>query len=409
VTRPTVLGLLVVVCALAAPALGDDIAKKQEVDSKIANLQGQLDSTRQNESALRDRIAGLSDRIGSLETQVGDVSEHLAALQQDLALRRRRLADLTQLYHLQTRRLNTLKAQYRRAVHRLNRRLVAIYESGVPSTLDFVLGSSSIDDVLEKVDFVTLIGQEDEQIAAAVDRAKLRMRLERIQTRKLRVEVRGQERSLAARAAEARQARDALLGARDELAQSRAQQESDLSHLSAEDAALADEISQEQAASEQLAAAIRAAQQAREAAAKAAAQAASAAGSEAPAPTTPSSAGLIWPVSGPVTSPFGPRWGSFHEGIDIGVPTGTPIHAAAAGTVIYCGWETGYGNLVVIDNGGNLSTGYAHQSSIAVTCGQQVAQGQVIGYVGCTGHCLGPHLHFEVRIDGNPVDPLGYL
>ena len=98
-----------------------------------------------------------------------------------------------------------------------------------------------------------------------------------------------------------------------------------------------------------------------------------------------------------------------HQGIDIGVPTGTPIHAAAAGTVIYCGWESGYGNLVVIDHGGNLATAYGHQSSIAVACGQQVAQGDVIGYVGCTGHCTGPHLHFEVRINGAPVDPLGYL
>ncbi|HEY1510296.1 MAG TPA: M23 family metallopeptidase, partial [Solirubrobacteraceae bacterium] len=124
---------------------------------------------------------------------------------------------------------------------------------------------------------------------------------------------------------------------------------------------------------------------------------------------TPSNAGLIWPVQGPVTSPFGWRWGRMHEGIDIGVGYGTPIHAAAGGTVIYCGWEEGYGNFVVIDHGGNLATAYGHQSSIAVACGQQVNQGQVIGYVGCTGHCFGPHLHFEVRVNGNPVDPLGYL
>jgi murein DD-endopeptidase MepM/ murein hydrolase activator NlpD len=118
---------------------------------------------------------------------------------------------------------------------------------------------------------------------------------------------------------------------------------------------------------------------------------------------------LIWPVNGPITSPFGPRWGSFHPGIDIGVPSGTPIHAAAAGTVIYCGWEQGYGNFVVLDNGGNLATAYAHQSSIAVACGQHVDQGAIIGFTGCTGMCYGPHLHFEVRINGSPVDPMGYL
>jgi murein DD-endopeptidase MepM/ murein hydrolase activator NlpD len=103
------------------------------------------------------------------------------------------------------------------------------------------------------------------------------------------------------------------------------------------------------------------------------------------------------------------RWGSLHPGIDIGVPTGTPIKAAAAGKVIYCGWMSGYGNLVMIDHGGGIATLYGHQSRIASSCGEDVAQGQIIGYTGCTGFCTGPHLHFEVRVNGTPVDPLGYL
>jgi murein DD-endopeptidase MepM/ murein hydrolase activator NlpD len=98
-----------------------------------------------------------------------------------------------------------------------------------------------------------------------------------------------------------------------------------------------------------------------------------------------------------------------HEGIDIAVGTGTPIAAAAAGTVAYAGWESGYGNFVLIDHGNGLATAYGHQSRIAVSTGQSVSQGEVIGYVGCTGHCFGPHLHFEVRINGSAVDPLGYL
>jgi len=103
------------------------------------------------------------------------------------------------------------------------------------------------------------------------------------------------------------------------------------------------------------------------------------------------------------------RWGRMHDGIDIAASSGTPIHAAASGTVIYAGWMEGYGNLVVIDHGNGLSTAYGHQSSIAVGNGQAVAQGQTIGYVGTTGHSTGPHLHFEVRVNGAPVDPLGYL
>ncbi len=122
-----------------------------------------------------------------------------------------------------------------------------------------------------------------------------------------------------------------------------------------------------------------------------------------------------WPVSGAVTSPFGyrthPIFGTrrLHTGVDIGVGYGTPIAAAEDGVVILAAPYGGYGNAVVIDHGGGLSTLYAHQSSIAVSNGSQVSRGQVIGYVGCTGYCTGAHLHFETRENGTPVDPMKYL
>jgi murein DD-endopeptidase MepM/ murein hydrolase activator NlpD len=105
------------------------------------------------------------------------------------------------------------------------------------------------------------------------------------------------------------------------------------------------------------------------------------------------------------------RWGRMHEGIDIAVPAGTPIRAAASGSVVLVQSEAesgGYGNFTCLDHGGGLQTCYAHQSSFAITSGS-VSQGDVIGYVGCTGHCFGDHLHFEVRVGGAPTDPLGYL
>jgi len=125
--------------------------------------------------------------------------------------------------------------------------------------------------------------------------------------------------------------------------------------------------------------------------------------------SSPSAAGFSWPVQGVLTSRFGPRWGRMHEGIDIGAGSGTPIAAAAGGTVIVAGWQGGYGQLVVVDHGGGLSTAYAHQSRIAVSVGEAVGRGSILGYVGCTGHCFGDHLHFEVRVNGGAVDPLGYL
>lgn len=124
---------------------------------------------------------------------------------------------------------------------------------------------------------------------------------------------------------------------------------------------------------------------------------------------------LAWPVMGDLTSPFGwrihPILGGrrMHNGIDQRAAIGDPIHAAANGTVILTGERGGYGRLVVIDHGGGLSTLYSHQSSIAVSEGDEVLAGDVIGYIGCTGYCTGPHLHFEVRELGSPVDPMLYL
>jgi murein DD-endopeptidase MepM/ murein hydrolase activator NlpD len=390
--RPALAAVVLLTAVAAAPALGDDVARKQSVDAKISQLNSRLASQRRSEAVLQSEIDAVTSRITGLEQQVGDVSLRLATLERDLGLHRQRLTALSRLFELQSSRLRGLEAQYRLAVDRLNQRLVSIYESPEPSAIEFILGATSIDEVLEQANFVTLIGQEDRAIAAEVARAKAAMQAARRSTAAARATVAGEERVIAARQAQEQEARGALVGAKDQLDARRQQKVVALSDLSAHDRAIASELDALQAVSAQLGEQIRAAQARNQAASP-----------------TPSPSGLVWPVDGPVTSPFGMRWGRMHTGIDIGVPYGTPIRAAAAGTVIYCGWEEGYGNLVVLDNGGNLSTAYAHQSSIAVSCGQQVSQGDVIGYVGCTGHCFGPHLHFEVRIDGNPVDPLGYL
>jgi murein DD-endopeptidase MepM/ murein hydrolase activator NlpD len=124
---------------------------------------------------------------------------------------------------------------------------------------------------------------------------------------------------------------------------------------------------------------------------------------------------LAWPATGPITSPFGwrthPIFGDtrFHEGLDIGAPYGAAVFAADSGTVVFAGVMSGYGNVLVVDHGGGLATAYAHLSAFQVSYGQSVARGQQIANVGCTGYCTGPHLHFEVRVNGSPVDPMPYL
>jgi murein DD-endopeptidase MepM/ murein hydrolase activator NlpD len=121
------------------------------------------------------------------------------------------------------------------------------------------------------------------------------------------------------------------------------------------------------------------------------------------------------PVPGPIVSGFGTRENPIgggtgvHTGVDIAAPMGTPIRACKAGKVVIASWQGGYGNAVVLDHGGGMGTLYGHQSSMAVSVGQTVSSGQVIGYVGSTGNSTGPHLHFEVRLGGTPVNPVPYL
>ena len=116
-----------------------------------------------------------------------------------------------------------------------------------------------------------------------------------------------------------------------------------------------------------------------------------------------------WPVSGRLSSRYGMRWGAMHHGIDIAVPTGTAVRAAAAGRVSFAGWNGGYGNLVVIDHGNSVETRYAHNSRLVVKVGQQVRRGDIIAYSGSTGRSTGPHVHFEIRQRGQSVNPLNYL
>ena len=127
---------------------------------------------------------------------------------------------------------------------------------------------------------------------------------------------------------------------------------------------------------------------------------------------TPVTTPTGWPTNGFISSGYGLRWNGaeFHQGIDIAAEMGTPIVATADGVVTIAGWNAGgYGNMVDIDHGSGVSTRYGHASAVVVTAGQRVRRGQIIAYVGSTGHSTGPHLHYEVRLSGQPVNPTSYL
>jgi murein DD-endopeptidase MepM/ murein hydrolase activator NlpD len=367
---------------LAAPASGDN-------SGKIGDLHDRIAAARAKEARLTSEISRVTSQIRSLERRVGDVSQRLSILEHDLSLHQRRLGKLNELFDFETERLAFLRQQYAHAVRQLNLRMIDIYETHDPTLVDVILQSSSLQDALDQLHYLSAIAKQDKRIASQVADARDEVHLARERTKVIRARVHSETQVIAVRTQQQRVVKDELLASKGSLARTRTKQKSTLAStrkqeqvwiaeanaLAAEDARIRGQLAAAQGAGD----------------------------------TTPSAHGLIWPVNGPVTSPFGYRWGRLHAGIDIGVAYGTPIHAAASGTVVLAGWTGGYGNYTCIDHGGGLATCYAHQSSYAVSVGAHVEQGEVIGYVGSTGHSFGAHLHFEVRINGNPVDPLGYL
>jgi peptidoglycan DL-endopeptidase CwlO len=375
-------------CAAAAPAasLQDKLDAKQEKLEKLHSRQGVLTSTI---SRYRDRIEGLTSEVATLRTQEAAVRVRLDAKQAELDSA---IADLD----IGKKRLMAIRARLERALVALRERLVAIYEAGTPDVLSIVLGSGGYDDLVGRTEYLNRIHGMDEAIVGRVRdlRDQVKRIVARLRTTKLRVEA----------------ARDAIAAEERALADARAVlQDRQAALVTARQRRMAalTEIREHEQELDGSVAAIQA---------KLAAQLQSTA--SAPLPAGPirggNGSGLIWPVDGPVVSGFGSRFGGseFHEGIDIAVPSGTAIRAAASGTVVLLQSEAssgGYGNFTCIDHGGGLSTCYAHQESFAVSAGQQVSQGEVIGYSDCTGHCFGPHVHFEVRVNGVPTDPMGYL
>jgi murein DD-endopeptidase MepM/ murein hydrolase activator NlpD len=379
----------------AALAAVDPGAEKARVDDQIGELRGRAADASQQAGILTEELSAVAGRVRSLQSSVETQQARLATLEGDLTAARTRLSTLDRTITEQTERLERLRREYQIALARLERRVRELYMSDSPDALSFVLGTSSFTDIIDNLELLGRIGRQDERIATQVKSARDGVADARRRTRIARAAAAQVEAAVAAATSEQRTVVTRLVESRDALVAARLDKSVALASIQEDRESVLAEIEALEQQSAELAERIRQAQQG---------------GSTTPPIVPPSGNGLLgWPVSGPVTSGFGPRWGRMHEGIDIAVSEGTPVRAAAAGTVIHAGWLGGYGNLVVVDHGGGLSTAYAHNSSYASSVGEAVAAGQVVAYSGNTGNSSGPHVHFEVRVNGSAVDPLGYL
>ncbi len=370
-------------CALVANATGQDL------NTQLQHKKDKLEHVKQRKGVLSTTIQRYGEKIDTLIGQVATLRNREALVQKHLTATSNKLA-------ADKKHLEELRGRLKRSLKTLKDRLVGIYESGQPDALTVILNSDGFDDLLTRYSYLTRISNQDTGLATRVRG----LRDDQVSTVK---RVRSERTVIVNRKDELDRTRIQLESRQQDLAAAQTQQKDALSKVKHSQTELEGDIGN---ISDKIAAQI------------AAAQAASS--GEPVAPAGPfrgeSSQGLIWPVNGPVVSPFGPRTinGTYenHPGIDIAVPTGTQIHAAAAGKVIFTEPEAssgGYGNYTCIDHGGGLSTCYAHQEQFLVSAGEVVKQGQVIGISDCTGYCFGPHLHFEVRINGQVTDPIPYL
>jgi murein DD-endopeptidase MepM/ murein hydrolase activator NlpD len=382
---------------LAVPsALGQSpTERKAYLDRKISGLREEIEAAKREEGALSTEIEAASQRIEALGGDISALTALIAELEVDLAVHRSRLARLEARVEEQTRQIDHLQTQYTIAQKRLEERLVELYQNEETDAFEILLQVQSLADIVDQLEYLESIGRQDQALTDQIRTLRDEIRVKRADTRLTKVEVANETKALEQKTAEQVAARAELVAQQNALAAARANRRSMLASVRANRHKAQEDVQAMQAESARLAERIRAA-------------AASSGGGGGSSGSGLSSSGFIWPVSGVVTSGFGMRWGRMHEGIDIAAPSGTGIRAAAAGRIIYTGYMGGYGNITIIDHGNGLSTAYAHQSSIYVG-GGSVSQGTVIGTVGTTGNSTGPHLHFEVRVNGSPVDPMGYL
>lgn len=382
---------------LLALVFGDRSATASTED-KLNETQARIAKQNEKKGVLTDEIASLSAKIDDYESQVAalraeerDAEIRLAAKQAELDQAQ---AQVDRAYE----ELKILAARLKRSLGVLKERLVAIYKAGDSDMSDLILTSKSYGDLIETSSYIEQIQNRNESIVTRVRDLRDQQEAVVVRLKKAKDQIESARNQIAAEEQNLATARQAVQSQQAELANVRAARQAKVDSIDSK----VDHLEEIEADLQQ----------------KIAEQIAAASGvSVLPAGpmTSPSAAGLIWPLSGTLSSGFGPRsspggiGSTYHEGIDISVPEGTPIRAAASGTVIMASYNGGYGNYTCIDHGSGLSTCYAHQSGFAVSSGQSVDQGQIIGYSGNTGSSTGPHLHFEVRINGAAQDPMGYL
>jgi murein DD-endopeptidase MepM/ murein hydrolase activator NlpD len=402
VRRRTLLPLL---CALtlvvwAVLPLGSSGAptnqqKLEEVQRQIQITQGKIGKRKGTERVLTSDIARWTARIRRLQGRIGTLQQRQSVVQASLDSAQGELERTQSELRFQRARQVRLRARLAQARRILSARLVERYRADEPDLVTVILGSKGFAELLERGEFLRRINEQDQRIIRLVRGAKQdarenAVRLDKLERRQAIVTAR-----IAERRDEIAAVKQDLIDTRVGYDNTRAGKRNALMSVRGERHQLEGALSRMKKTQARIQAILNP----------------PSSGMLPAGPIRGGSGSMVWPINGVLTSPFCERrsWESCHPGIDLAAPTGTPIRAADGGRVAIAGPTGGYGNYTCIQHSASLSTCYGHQSSIGVSVGQQVSKGQVIGAVGSTGFSTGPHLHFEVRINGAVTNPMAYL
>lgn len=363
---------LLISLSVTGTALADDL------EDQLADLQRQAEEQQAKTNEASAKVESVSERLRQIQEELRVATAEYKEVKGQLDSVEDKISDNTEL-------LQKTEADLKVKNKKLQQRVRDIYINGQISYVDVLFGAKDFADLMTRMDVLKRIIKHDYDLIMKVKEEKATVENTRAQLEKDKAEA-----EVLVADAQAKKAKVEDKESEQQVLLDQAIYDRDTSER------MYEEI---MAASQEVANMIRRSQMS------------SAGYSGAPA----GAGGMIWPISGPITSEFGwrthPIFGTarFHSGLDIGGDYGMPIYAAASGTVIYAGWISGYGNAVIIDHGGGVTTLYGHNDSLNVSEGENVAQGQVIAMCGSTGNSTGPHCHFEVRENGEPVSPYGYL
>lgn len=394
----TLLALLGLLAAFAVPAAAGPEDRLDVIEDKQEKAEERLEESRELQGTLEHDINELDEVRDAIETRVDSLDAELADLDAEISDVKDELTEAQQELTGLTEQLDRIARRLKRRTELFEKRAVAAYKAGPTATIDSLLSAETFSDLVDRYEYYQTTLDADAALVEEIESLQADTRLARDEVEQKKEEIAATKLALEEDRAEISTVREERAGALAEKEDVLSAKRTLLSGAEERESELEELIAQLEADSQRIESLLSAS-----------------VSPGAPAPDPNAGGDLLWPANGPLVSPYGYRthpifgYTRLHTGIDIGAGYGSPVWAAEDGRVTYVGGMSGYGNVVVLDHGGGLATTYNHLSSFSVSSGQSVTRGQTIGAVGCTGWCTGPHLHFEVRINGAPVNPMPYL